>query len=239
MNEVTNMSTRWKTGRTWTVAALLMVAMVGTAQAQRHDRGGPGPGGQGHYYNSYNHNHYYTSRGYVVRDIPRGRTVVVDRYHNRYFYSGGVWYQPRGPRFVVVGPPIGAFVSVLPGFYSTVWVGGFPYYYANDTYYAWRPAQREYEVVDPPDDSAVSTSPPAGASSSGGGSDIFVYPKNGQNEEQTARDKYECHRWASSETGFDPTVSGGGVPTEQNASKRADYQRAMGACLEGRGYSVK
>ena len=29
------------------------------------------------------------------------------------------------------------------------------------------------------------------------------------------------------------------VPPEQNSSKRADYQRAMGACLEGRGYSVK
>ncbi|MEJ0039166.1 MAG: hypothetical protein WDO68_24445 [Gammaproteobacteria bacterium] len=63
-----------------------------------------------------------------------------------------------------------------------------------------------------------------------------MYPRNGQNEEQTARDTYECHRWASKESGFDPTLAGGGVPPAQNSSKRADYQRAVKACLDGRGY---
>ena len=38
---------------------------------------------------------------------------------------------------------------------------------------------------------------------------------------------------------FDPTQSGGGVPSDQNASAHAAYNRAIGACLEGRGYSVK
>jgi len=232
------MSTKFRSGRFWAAAAVLLLA-VGTAQAQRHDGPGQrrdGQGDRGHYDNRYNHNHYYPSRGYVVGGLPRSRYSVYDRYHHRYYYSGGVWYAPRGPRFVVVGPPLGVFVPVLPGFYSTVWVGGFPYYYANDTYYAWRPRERAYEVVDAPNGDAVSDNSSASAAPSG---DIFVYPKNGQNEEQTARDKYECHRWAASETGFDPTVSGGGVPAEQNSSKRADYQRAMGACLEGRGYSVK
>jgi len=235
------MSTKFRLGRICAVAAVMLMA-VGTAQAQRHDghdnhgdRWGGGRGG--HYDNRYNHNHYYPSRGYVVGSLPRSRYVVSDRYRNRYFYSGGVWYAPRGPRYVVVGPPVGVFVPVLPGFYSTVYVGGFPYYYANDAYYVWRSRERAYEVVDAPSESQVSTSGPASAATGGG--DIFVYPKNGQNEEQTARDKYECHRWAAGETGFDPTVSGGGVAAEENASKRADYQRAMGACLEGRGYSVK
>jgi hypothetical protein len=68
---------------------------------------------------------------------------------------------------------------------------------------------------------------------------VFIYPKNGQSDEQQATDKYECHKWANQQSGFDPTQSGGGVPAEQNASAHAAYNRAMGACLEGRGYSVK
>jgi hypothetical protein len=58
-------------------------------------------------------------------------------------------------------------------------------------------------------------------------------------KEQQSNDKYECHRWASSQTGFDPTQSAGGISPDQVAAKRVDYQRAMRACLEGRGYSVR
>jgi len=181
----------------------------------------------------FGHNHYYPSRGYYVGGLPRERFVVGG---GRYFYSGGVWYAPRGPGFVVVGAPVGLFVPALPAFYTTVWFGGVPYYYANDTYYQWVPAQSQYEVVAPPGDENAAQTQPAPAP---GSDDVFVYPKNGQSDEQQSRDKYECHKWASQQSGFDPTVSGGGVPPEQNASARASYQRAMGACLEGRGYSVK
>ena len=61
-----------------------------------------------------------------------------------------------------------------------------------------------------------------------------VLRKNGQTEEQQATDKYECHKWAASQTGFDPTQAGGTAP-----NRRSDYLRAQAACLEGRGYSVK
>ena len=47
------------------------------------------------------------------------------------------------------------------------------------------------------------------------------------------------HMSAQSRAGFDPTQSGGGVPPDQNVSAHAAYNRAMGACLKGRGYSVK
>jgi hypothetical protein len=66
-----------------------------------------------------------------------------------------------------------------------------------------------------------------------------MYPRNGQSAEQQASDRYACHRWAVAQTGFDPTQSQGGVPAEQSASKRSDYMRAITACLEGRGYTVK
>src|SRR6185437_301004 len=189
----------------------------------------------------YGHEHYYPSRGYVVRELPRERVVVGG---GRYFYSGGAWYARRGPEFVVVGPPIGVYVPVLPSFYTTVWFGGVPYYYSNDTYYQWVPAQSQYVVVTPPgDDSAAElqpppTPPPAGPSSAPG-ADLFIYPKNGQTEEQQSTDKFECHQWARQQSGFDPTQSGGGVPADQNASARSAYNRAIGACLEGRGYTVK
>jgi len=36
---------------------------------------------------------------------------------------------------------------------------------------------------------------------------IFVYTNNGQNAEQTDRDRYECHVWAVQQTGVDPSRS--------------------------------
>ena len=69
--------------------------------------------------------------------------------------------------------------------------------------------------------------------------DMFIYPQSGQSPEQQADDRYECHAWATQQTGFDPTQAGGGVAPEQTVAKGADYRRAMRACLEGRGYSVR
>lgn len=177
------------------------------------------------------HNRYYPRRGTAYDHVPRGH-VVVPFHNSRYFFHGGVWYRPEGPRFVVVTPPIGLTLSLLPPYYTTVWIGGVPYYYADGVYYAWRPSERVYEVVDPPKDTDVMVLPPEPEQ-------LFVYPKLGQSEQQQANDRYECHRWALDQTGFDPTQPGGGVPSDQTAAKRADYQRATKACLEARGYSVR
>ena len=68
---------------------------------------------------------------------------------------------------------------------------------------------------------------------------LFIYPKKGQSEQMQADDRYECHRWSSDQTGFDPTQSGGSVAERLYDSKKADYQRAMKACLEARDYSVQ
>jgi uncharacterized protein DUF6515 len=183
------------------------------------------------YDNRYNHNRNYPARGYVARALPRGYVNV--RYRGSpYYFHGGVWYRPYGPRYVVVRPPFGVGIGFLPPFYTTVWFGGVPYYYADDTYYMWRPERREYVVTQPPaGDGEVRDEP--------GSDEIFVYPKNGQSEERQATDRYECHAWAVGKTGFDPTRPQGNVAQSEVASKRADYRRAEGACLEARGYSVK
>jgi len=34
----------------------------------------------------------------------------------------------------------------------------------------------------------------------------YIYPSQGQSQEQQDRDKYECHSWAVQQTGFDPTT---------------------------------
>ena len=69
---------------------------------------------------------------------------------------------------------------------------------------------------------------------------IFVYPRQGQSEEQQAKDRYECHSWAVSQTGYDPTQpSTGDMPEAQRNQMRADYQQAQCACFDGRGYTMK
>ena len=64
---------------------------------------------------------------------------------------------------------------------------------------------------------------------------MFIYPRQGQSEQQQAADRHECHRWAMSQTGYDPTLSPGGASPQ----KQLEYQRAMSACLDGRGHTVK
>jgi hypothetical protein len=176
----------------------------------------------------YQHDRVYPARGQVIRALPRDHRVVV---HGgaRYYFSGGAWYRPQGPRFAIIAPPIGLFLPFLPPYYATVWVGGRPYYYANEIYYANR--GDGYVVVEPPQGDVSQAPPPA--------DQLFIYPRQNQSDQQQATDRYECHRWAVSQTGFDPTQPAGGVPENQMGQKRADYQRALGACLDGRGYTVK
>jgi hypothetical protein len=209
----------------WLAALLFAAAVVLPAAADEHR------GGAVHFDARHSHNHAYPARGYYAGARPASG-YAVEHMGQRYWYGGGVWYGWRGGGWFVVGPPIGVFVPVLPPFYTTVWFGGAPYYYANDTYYAWRDADQGYEVVDPPPGAAPGA---AGAPAA----DVYVYPRNGQSDEQQANDKYECHRWAADQTGFDPTLASGGVTGPDAPARRENYFRAMGACLEGRGYSVK
>ena len=211
---------------------------------RNHERGGAHFDAAHQHYDRLNHAHFYPNRGAVFHELPAQHYDVV--YHGgHYFFAGGVWYAPRGGVFVVVAPPFGAFVPVLPPFYTTVWVAGAPYYYADDVYYVYRGPGVGYEVVAPPPGQEVADAqPPAGpppGAPPGPGADhqLFIYPRNGQTPEQQSQDRYQCHTWAAGQTGFDPTAPNGGVPPPQTASARADYDRAMAACLDARGYTVR
>jgi hypothetical protein len=136
----------------------------------------------------------------------------------------------------------GLFFATLPLYYDTYWWDGVPYYYADENYYQWNNNAAEYETVQPPPGliDQVQTQTPAMR-------ELFIYPKAGQSNEQLARDREDCHRWAVGQSGFDPTaaVAASGAPAansepaDSTAVKRANYLRADGACLEGRNYSVE
>jgi hypothetical protein len=62
---------------------------------------------------------------------------------------------------------------------------------------------------------------------------LYAYPNKGQTATQSTFDRIECERWGSEQTGYRPGQS------VEDAKRKADYTRAVSACLEGRGYSVK
>jgi hypothetical protein len=223
----------------FTLAVVVSLAsQIGVpARAEEHfgHPGGRPIDGHGHVLdNRYNHGHYYPAVGSSVRVLPDGyRPYFFGGRH--YYFFGGVWYAPGPAGFLVVGAPIGLAISALPPYYSTVWIGGVPYYYANDVYYTWNAEQNAYVVVAPPAGADQPGSPPAPAAQQ----DLIIYPKNGQTNEQQAADRYDCHSWAKSQSGFDPTQPGGGVAPANYEASHDYYERAMSACLTGRGYEVK
>jgi hypothetical protein len=182
-------------------------------------------------------------------------------------WRGGYWRGGYWPR-AFYGPGYSWFLGALPLAYATYWYGGIPYYYANNLYYTWSPDYSGYVATDPPpvadssgaapalpptdmqyqgDPNAQAAPPPpqAGAADFSQGQPapqegqappqdqpvaqaqqprMFMYPKSGQTEDQQRTDKLECEKWASDQVGL--------------GSNGPDYQRAMGACIQGRGYSV-
>lgn len=231
------MTTRMTSRTGWLRVLALAVAFTAVgAWAQQHGHAtsaAHGAPAHQHFDGRYSHNHYYFDRGHSTREVPSGG-YAIDHGGSHYWYHGGHWYRRGGAGWVVVAPPFGLFVPFLPPFYTTVWFGGIPYYYANDTYYIWDTDQQQYQVVEPPAgiEPGAATGPPPSDT-------IFVYPRNGQSSEQQSRDRYECHHWAVEQTRFDPTQAGGGVPPAAAAAKRAEYYRAAVACLDARGYTVK
>ena len=69
---------------------------------------------------------------------------------------------------------------------------------------------------------------------------LFIYPRQGQNQDQQAKDHYECHNQSVDQTGFDPTLPPpAGTPEAETAQNSANYLRALEACLDARGYTLR
>jgi hypothetical protein len=195
------------------------------------------------------HNRYYYDRGYAVHTPPDGGLANLHAPNgDRYYFHEGNWYLWKGSwdqswhwqrwahgGWVVSGPPTSVFLPLLPPHYTTIWWGGTPYYYANDSYYVWDSGRNEYQVVAPPAglDSAGTTPAPVVP---GASDQLFATPDKGQSPEQQTSERTECQQWATAESGYDPTATDAAA---QPRDKRNAYFRAQAACLGSRGYSVK
>ena len=172
------------------------------------------------------------------------RSWYGPRWGSHPYWRGGWWRGSYWPR-AFYGWSFPWFLPVLPVGCATFWWSGIPYYYVNSVYYVWNPTDNGYVVTNPPpigdseatdaDDSAVDEGSAAQATSASAADDVYMYPENGQSPDQQANDRYQCHKWAQDQTGFDPTQPNGGSAS----ASPEDYRRAMIACLDARGYSAK
>lgn len=176
------------------------------------------------------HDRVFAAPGHVVRALP-ARARPIHWGGINYRYHVGVWYAPRPHGYAVVRPPVGIWVPDLPSFATAVTIAGVAYLIVNDVAYRER-AGGGYEVVAP----ALESGRPADAALP---DRVFIYPRNGQTAERQASDEYECHRWAVSQTGFDPSGAAVGQAGAGQPGLRGDYLRAQAACLDGRGYTVR
>lgn len=148
------------------------------------------------------------------------------------YYGGPVYGPAYGP---VYGPGYGTYVSSLPAGAVSVTVGGGHYWrYGGSWYRPWGP---RWVLVAPPvvygPPPVIVQERPAVVVEEGpppvkippSKPDPIIYPRNGQNAQQTEADRQECNRWAT---------------TQPSAMADASvFHRAVEACMDGRGYSMK
>lgn len=182
-----------------------------------------------------------------VHVSPAGHQIVIHRGAHFHFHQG-VWYRSHGARFIRVAAPLGAVVHFLPHFHSRIWfyTVPFPYYFANNVYYIQSP--QGYVVAEPPPQQIIQEEPANGTKGSNvteepadsgelnetRADQLYVYPRQGQSQQQLDQDRSECRSWAAGQTGY-------GMPSASAPSSDtvANYERAQSACLEGRGYTVR
>jgi hypothetical protein len=143
---------------------------------------------------------------------------------------------PVGPAYggyyggpVYAAPGYGSYVTALPQGAVSVTVGGGHYWRHGGLWYRpWGPrwvvvappvyvatVPQVVEVAPPPPPIVVAPSKP----------EPIIYPRKGQDAQQTEADRQECNRWAT---------------TQPAAMADASvFQRAVQACMDGRGYTMR
>lgn len=122
----------------------------------------------------------------------------------------------------------GGVYATLPRGAVSVTIGGGRYWrYGGDYYRPWGP---NWVMVAPPVVLAaplvvepVRAEPPLPVAPSK--PDPVIYPRNGQSAQQTEADRQDCNRWATTQ----PAA----------LADAAVFHRAVEACMDGRGYTMK
>ncbi|MEI6438410.1 MAG: DUF6515 family protein [Candidatus Omnitrophota bacterium] len=97
--------------------------------------------------------HYYRyhdrpSFGLRLTFAPPRDAFIVHVSNSRYYYYDGLYYNRLGNEYMLVPPPVGAVVAVIPSDFRPVAVNGVTYYTDNGTYYVY--TRYGYQVVPPP-----------------------------------------------------------------------------------------
>jgi hypothetical protein len=57
--------------------------------------------------------------------------------------------------------------------------------------------------------------------------DLYIYPAKGQNKTKQDEDRYDCHSWAVSQTGFDPSKPQALTPSSRNQAYRPSQAHVL------------
>ncbi len=139
---------------------------------------------------------------------------------------------PVGP--VYAAPAYGSYVGALPSGSVSVTIGGGAYWRHGGVWY--RPWGPRWVVVPPPvvyGPPVVVREAPAVVVEEGpppirippSRPDPIIYPRNGQSAQQTEADRQDCNRWATTQP--------------QAMAEASVFQRAVEACMDGRGYTLR
>ena len=184
--------------------------------------------------------HYGPGFAWYLPVLPFGYATYYWGGAPYYYYDGGYYsWDPDYNGYVATDPPPVADTASSSGSNEApppADDGQSQSYDVQPQTYAPPPANPNNVVTAPPAPQSTAVSSAAAAAPrnfSGGVADIFAYPRNGQSDQQTSSDKFECHKWSVAQTGFDPTRS---INLQGTA---ADYRRAITACMDARGYTVR
>jgi hypothetical protein len=190
----------------------------------------------GHYYfqggvwfSAYGPNFVITAPplGIVIPFLPPDYTTLwFDSFP--YYYANDVYYAPyQSGGYVVVDPPANIDSAVVgpPGEEEPPTAAIYP---------PPPPPPPPSSVQSSETETAIKVVPsPPEPAADAGSEPMFVYPAKGQSVSRMNKDRTQCAKQATGQTDYDP-ASGVG-----DTLQRDDYQSAVKACLEGRGYTVK
>jgi hypothetical protein len=142
-------------------------------------------------------------------------------------YAAPIYAAPVYATPVYAAPAYGTVYSALPAGAVSVRIGGGHYWRHGGAYYrAWGP---RWVVVAPPVAVPVARAAPflraAAPPPAPRRPDPVITPRNGQGAAQTEYDRQQCNRWATT------------LPAAM--AEASVFQRAVQACMDGRGYSMK
>ncbi len=131
-------------------------------------------------------------------------------------------------------PPIGFVTPYLPAAHTRLVEGGVTYCIADGI--VFRAVGPNFMVVTNTGINPMSAIAPVAMAAV---PDFIIEPAAAGNGSGLLKDRDDCIRRATSATGFDPALIGGGVDADEFDDHQAAFDGAYGECLVGKGYRLR